>query len=235
MSSLDVLNQELYDVSVAAALLRVPQSTLRWWLEGGERRGRAYPPVLRPSPTGSSVVTWGEVVEAGYLAGYRRGLRVRLADLRDFIGDLRDKLGVPYPLATAKPWVGVGRKLLVEAAERLSPGLMPAMIEPRTGQAVLLPIAERFLARVEFEPEGPDGIAARIRPLGKSSAVVIDPDLHFGAPSVHGVSTEVIDERRRADEPIEAIAAALKIDPLDVLEAIRFERSDWPRLLSAAA
>lgn len=234
MTSVTVLDRELYEVSVAAAVLRVPQSTLRWWLEGGERRGKLYPPVLRPEPTGSSVVTWGEVVEAGYLTGYRKGMGVKLADLRDFIGDLRDTIGVQYPLATAKPWVGVGRKLLVEAAEGLSPGLMPAMIEPRSGQAVLLPIAERFLARVEFEPEGPDGIATRIRPLGKSSPVMIDPDLRFGAPSVHGISTEVVAERVGVGEPIEAIAAAFQIDPLDVLAAISFERSDWPRLLSAA-
>lgn len=234
MNDVTVLDRELYDVSVAAAVLRVPPSTLRWWLEGGERRGRVYAPVLRVEPTGSSTVTWGEVVEAGYLTGYRKGLGVKLSHLRDFISDLRYALGVPYPLATARPWVGVGRKLLVQAASALSPDLAPALVEPRSGQTVLLPIAERFLARVEFEPKGPEGIATRIWPLGKSSPVVIDPNLRFGAPSVRGISTEVLVERLRAEEPIEGIAAAFDIDPLDVLAAINFERSDWPRLLSAA-
>lgn len=97
---LSILNRELYDVTVAAEVLRVPPSTLRWWLEGSERGRRRYLPVLRPEPTGSSVMTWGEVVEAGYLAGYRKGLRVRLWRLRELITLLREELGVPYPLAS---------------------------------------------------------------------------------------------------------------------------------------
>jgi hypothetical protein len=31
----------------AAHLLRVPQSTLHYWLEGGTRRGKQYMPILR--------------------------------------------------------------------------------------------------------------------------------------------------------------------------------------------
>jgi hypothetical protein len=35
-----VLDQEMYTEAEAARLLRVPQSTLNYWLEGGTRRGR---------------------------------------------------------------------------------------------------------------------------------------------------------------------------------------------------
>ncbi|MGH8910680.1 MAG: DUF433 domain-containing protein, partial [Egibacteraceae bacterium] len=68
--SVAVLERELYTVGEAARLLRMPVSTLKWWLEGRPSEGR--PPVLRPEPTGSNAVTWGEYVEAGYLREYRR-------------------------------------------------------------------------------------------------------------------------------------------------------------------
>ncbi len=64
--SISVLDRELYDIPLAASVLRVPASTLAWWLEGGKRNGRLYDPVIRPAPTGSKAVTWGEFVEARY-------------------------------------------------------------------------------------------------------------------------------------------------------------------------
>lgn len=237
MTSPSLLDRELYEASVAAHVLRVPESTLRWWLEGGERRGKPYSPVLRPEPTGSTVMTWGEVVEAGYLAGYRRGQRVKLWRLRDFITLLREEFEVPYPLATARPWVGPGRRLLMEAGERanLEPELRPGLIEPTTGQGLLAGIAEKFLARVEFEPPNvPEGIAARIRPMGKDAPIVIDPEVRFGMPNVHGISTTVLAEKVGADEPIEAIAESYGLSKSDVVAALSYEETDWPLLLTAA-
>ncbi|MEX0874885.1 MAG: DUF433 domain-containing protein [Actinomycetota bacterium] len=236
MAAPSALDRELYEVSVAAGVLRVPPSTLRWWLEGGERRGKTYPPVLRAEPTGSAVLTWGEVVEAGYLAGYRKALQVKLWRLREFMTKLRTELKVPYPLATARPWVGPGRRLLLEASEHIrgEPGLMPILLEPTTGQEVFLPIAEHFLARVEFDGRGPAAIAARIRPLGKSSPVVIDPEIRFGVPAVGGVSTSVLKEKADAGEPVEALADAYGLTKDDVIAALAYEATDWPHILTAA-
>lgn len=232
-----MLGVDLYEVSVAAEVLRIPDSTLRWWLEGGERGGRLYAPVLRPEPTGSNVVTWGELVEAGYLAGYRKGLRVRLWRLRDFITLLREELGAPYPLATARPWVGPGRRLLLEAGERtgLELELRPGLIEPTTGQGVLAGIAERFLARVEFEPpDDPTGEAARLRPAGKDAPIVIDPYVRFGMPSVAGISTAVLAIKSKAGEPVEALADDYGLTIAQVVAALNYEETDWPLLLTAA-
>lgn len=239
MTSADtsLLDSEMYDIPLAASILRLPESTLRWWLEGRTTEKRTYPPVLRPEPTGSSAVTWGELVEAGYLAGYRRTLGVRLARLRDFIALLREELEVPYPLATAKPWVGPGRRLLMEASDRvnLAPDLRPSLIEPTSGQGVLTGIGERFLARVEFEPPGsPDGEVARIRPSGRQGIVVIDPLVRFGVPSVHGISTVVLAEKCAAGETIEALADDYGLEVDDVVAAVSYERTDWPLQLAAA-
>lgn len=97
---ISVLNREMFSEAEAARLLTVPQSTLHYWLEGGERRGRSYRPVLRAEPTGARVVTWAEFIEAGLLRQYRRALRVPMAELRAFIDRLRDHYRVPYPSPT---------------------------------------------------------------------------------------------------------------------------------------
>jgi len=47
MTVMSVLDREMFSEAEAARLLRVPQSTLNYWLEGGERRDKTYKPVIR--------------------------------------------------------------------------------------------------------------------------------------------------------------------------------------------
>jgi uncharacterized protein (DUF433 family) len=228
----ELLDRELYDESLAARTLGVPQSTLHWWLEGGVRRGRHYEPVLRTSPTGARSVTWGEFVEALYLREYRRNLGVPLAGLRNFIGFLRSEINVAYPLAYAHPWVGPQRRLLVRAQESadLPTDLWPAIYEPHSGVTMLLPEAERFLTRVEFDDQD-SGYVIRMYPAGKSSPVVIDPELRFGSPNVFGVPTEALAEQVRAGDLIENIARDFDLELDAVIAALNYENSS--RLIAA--
>jgi uncharacterized protein (DUF433 family) len=219
--SISVLDRELYDVPLAAEVLRMSASTLQWWLEGGKRNGRRYEPVIRPEPTGSKAVRWGELVEARYLLGYRRELGVRLGSLRTFIGQVREALGVPYPLAHQRPWVGEGRKLLVTAQKSSGlPEELWAMWVAESGQIMLTAPAESFLERIEFD----DGIATRLHPAGPESPIVIDPQVRFGTASVHGIPTEALADQVRAGDPIEMIAADFDLPLDDVIAALSYEK-----------
>jgi uncharacterized protein (DUF433 family) len=218
-----LLDRELYDEALAAQILRVPRPTLHWWLEGGVRRDVLYEPVLRPQPTGSKFVTWGELVEARYLREYRKTLGVRLSSLRAFINALRDELGVPYPLAHARPWVGPGRRLLVGAQTQAGlPAELWVCYEPPSGVALLTHPAESFLERVEFDDEE-SGVVVRLRPDGKVSPVTIDPEVRFGAPSVGGVPTEGLAELVDAGDSIESVAKDFDLPLKDVIAALSYE------------
>jgi hypothetical protein len=116
MAAASLLDREMYSEAEAARYLRVPQSTLHYWLEGGERRSKVYAPVIRPEPTGRHApVTWAEFIEAGLLRSYRR-TGIPMAELRAFIELLRDRYQVPYPLADRRPFVS-GRELVLRAQE----------------------------------------------------------------------------------------------------------------------
>ena len=118
MGTVTVLDQELYSKAEAARLLRVSQSTLNYWLEGGVRGGRTYQPVIRPEPRGRRApVSWAEFIEAALLRQYRRERQVPMAELRRFIDLLRERYGVPYPLADKRPYVNE-RQLVIEAQDQ---------------------------------------------------------------------------------------------------------------------
>ena len=64
MTNVEVLDREMFAEAEAARLLRLPQGTLHYWLEGGSQRGKAYRPIIRVEPTGSRTVT-GHVPRRG--------------------------------------------------------------------------------------------------------------------------------------------------------------------------
>jgi uncharacterized protein (DUF433 family) len=101
-------------------------------------------------------------------------------------------------------------------------------VEPQTGVTLLLPPADSFLQRVEFDTEE-DGVAVRLRPNGKDSQVVIDPDIRFGSPTVCGFPTETIAEQVFAGDSVESVASDFDLDLSTVIDALHFEEVDRTR------
>lgn len=221
-----VLQRELYTLNQASRLLDLSPTTLLWWLEGGERRGRPYQPVIRPVSTGSKMLTWGEFVEAGYLRQYRRIHNVPLPHVRQFIDVLRDKLEVPYPLAHFVPYIGAGRKLVLEAQQIAELPVDLWLVVPATGEEIMATApTEQFLSRVDFSEAATDigRVVERIFPDGKTSPVVFDPDYSFGEPTVEGIRTEALAELVLAGEPVEDVAAEYGLSIPLVKAAVSYE------------
>ena len=216
------LHRRVYSLADAAEILRVSPSTLLWWLDGGERRRREYPPVLRTEPTGERSLTWAEFVEAGLLRQYRRDLGVRLHEIRRFVVALREELGVEHPLAHARPWAGEGQRLLVRFQQECDlPGDL-WLIAPVSGQLILLPPAESFLRRVEWDGDLP--VAWRPHD-DAASPVRCRPGRRFGRPAIGGVSTAAIFEHLVGGESEDEVADQFDLDVGNVRWALAYETS----------
>ena len=221
VTNVSMLEREMYSEAEAARYLRVPQSTLNYWLEGGERRGKVYPPVIRTEARGRRApVTWAEFIEAGLLRSYRRS-GIPMAELRTFIDLLRERYEIPYPLADRRPYIA-GRQLVLEAQEQS--GLDPDfwLVANVHGQLMLLPPSDTFLRRVTWDGD----VAARWRPHDdQASPVQIDPDLRSGRPAVGGISTAVVWEHDEAGEDHEEIAADFGLTIDQIRWALAYETS----------
>jgi uncharacterized protein (DUF433 family) len=222
MATVSVLNREMFSEAEAARLLRVAQSTLNYWLEGGVRRGKTYQPVIRPEPLGGRPpVTWAEFIEAGLLRAYRRRHQVPMAELRAFIDRLRDNYDTPYPLAHHRPFV-VDRKLLRKIQEDTHLDADFALVAEVSGQLILTPASESFVQRVKWE----DDLAVGWRPHEDPySPVRMLPNVRFGRPAVRGISTEVLWEHVEAGEDVGEVAEDFGLSPNDVRWALAYETS----------
>ncbi|NDL57818.1 DUF433 domain-containing protein [Phytoactinopolyspora mesophila] len=220
-----VLDRPVMAAREAARQLRMPPSTLVHWLEGGERGGRRYEPVLREEPTGSATITWGEMVEARYVRAYR-DVKVSMQRLRPFIAALREEFGVPYPLAHFRPYIDTNRRLIIELQKDSHlPEELWLVYEPRSKQYMINAYLRRdFLDQVEFEQSGIQA-AFRMRPAGAASPVVMDPRIASAAATIEGIRTEILAEQAQADATIDEIADDFGLTDQQVKAALAYEFS----------
>ncbi|KJE19918.1 hypothetical protein FF36_05815 [Frankia torreyi] len=218
-----VLDREVYSMSEAARLLAVSPARLRGWIDGYTRGEIHYDPVIRPERTGNEAVTWGEFVEAGYLREYRvKG--ISLQKMRIVVQRLRERFGVSYPLAHAKPYV-FGMDVVLAVQEEVGLGSSLSMVRISDGQLVLAPKAQHFFEMVEFAPGAGVGEdeALRLFPDSTSRQVVLDPLRQFGSPVVRSTRTANLYELWAAGESIAEIAEAYELPDADVEAAVRYE------------
>jgi uncharacterized protein (DUF433 family) len=210
----------MYTEADAGRLLRVPQSTLHYWLEGGTYRGKTYRPIIRIERRDSRDVTWAEFIEAGWLAAYRRK-HVSMVELRAFIDELRDRFEVPYPLADRRPLIA-GRKLVYDAQTAAQLGAEYCLVAFADQQLILTGAGEDFVRRVEWEGD----IAVGYKPdPNVGSTVRVRPDVRFGRPAVEGISTEAIWEQVESGEDVEEVADLYELDIADVRWALAYENA----------
>ncbi len=224
------LSRRLYDLAQVDVLLRLSAGTARRWVEGYERAGKMYPPIVRIERTGDNLVTWGEFIEVALLAEYRkRSIAVQF--MREVVTRLRERSGAAYPLAMHHPLV-LGRDVVVEVQDEVGVPEEKRLVRAKDDQLVLAPAFEEFLDRVDFD-DSP--FVQRFLPRGRTSQVQLDPNRSFGQPSIDGIRTETVWEEFTAGDSIRSVADSYRLTVPQTEEAVRFHTDLIVRQAQAAA
>ncbi len=219
----------MYGFGQVDRILGVRAGTSQRWIDGYRRGGKSYPPVIRPERTGDEAVTWGEFIEARLLAEYREE-GVPLVKMRPAVERLREELGTPYPLASAKTWLAVeGRELVRRVEETVGLHRRLRLVVVRNDQQMLAwsPQAQEFADSLNWEEVGSGRskrtVVTSLSPDPAIHSVVVNPLQRFGEPATGGVPTEVIRELYVAGDPIEMIAELYELPQGLVEDAVRYE------------
>ena len=211
-----LLDRDVYGMGQVDRLLGLSRGTAYRWIDGYERRGRRYEPLVRAATSGSETVTWGEFVEVRLISEYRRQ-GVSVFRMRPAIMALRDEFSTDYPLAAAQPFVSAeGRELVLRVQQETN--LRPSLrFVVRSGQTVL-PSLEvyRFQQAADYD----DDMVRRFR---IADNVVIDPEYASGEATITGRRLRVatVAESIAAGEQREAVAEMWDITPQAVDDAVR--------------
>jgi len=226
----DLVNRPIYGLKQIDTLLGLRGGTARRWIDGYDRAGKHYPPVVREITTGEEIATWGEFVETRLLAEYRSA-GVPLLRMRPAVEALREELNTRYPLAAARTWLSAeGRELVRVVEDKVNLDSHLALVVVDSGQVLCWSRqADSFRSAIDWTGVGNDAEPARLRPVAGIDEVVVDPLRGFGEPTVRSVRTEIIAELVQAGESQDSIAATYELERSVVEAAVRYE------LLRAAA
>lgn len=218
-----LLDRRVYALSDVDRLLALPAGTARRWIDGYDRGGVHYPPVVREERTRDEAVTWGEFVEARLLAEFRtRGASMQR--LRPAVVRLREDFG-RYPLAHASPFIDVaGRELVRRVQDQVGISGHEMLVVVRSGQLMMSAPVKDFVQDLAYS-SGPDAQAVSVAPVRFGGVVSLDPLHQHGRPVVRAVPTEVVAEQFRAGESAETIADLFDLTTVQVEQALRFELS----------
>ena len=169
------------------------------------------------SPT-QSYFRAGQDREAGLLRSYRREHDVPLKELRDFIDRLREEFQVPYPLADRRPYVGPGRRLLIDLQDRSHLDPEFCLVAVANGQTVLTAPGEEFYERVDWSGDEPAAWRPHEDPV---SPVRVNPLVRFGMPAIGGISTEAIAGELDGGASLEEVAGDFGLE----IDAVRWAQS----------
>jgi uncharacterized protein (DUF433 family) len=219
----ELINQPLYTLAEAARYSRLPEATLRSWVAG-----RAYPTrqgaaKFRPliiTPSGSSGLSFVNLIEVHVLRAIRRRHKILMPQVRSAIDWVGRELGSDHPLAQ-HTFETDGKDLFVRQLNRL-------LNASQRGQGGLQEVLGHFLKRVEYDSAG---LPRLFFPFTRSSeedavrTIVMDPAISAGRPIIHRtrVTTSILAERYTAGEGVLSLAAEYEIDVSAVEEAIRCE------------
>ncbi|ORA77208.1 DUF433 domain-containing protein [Mycobacterium malmoense] len=214
-----MLDREVYVYAEVDRLIGLHGGTARRWINGYERAGKAYDPILRVKPRDTPWVTWGEFVETRILAEFRDVKNVPIPRLRAAIDELRRQFDTQYPLALMRPYLSVhDRDLTIKDEESEHEVVI------RTGQQLLGD--GRWLANLATlgMDENGEAIIAEIPADRDFPDIVINPMRYSGQPTFVGrrVSPVTIAGMANSGEPHEVLAAEYGLSLRQVDQAIAY-------------
>lgn len=218
--TISLLDREIYGFGQVDRILELSKGTAKRWIDGYERLGTRYEPVVRPEPTGSPTVTWGEFVETRLISEYRSA-GIKIFRMRPAIEALRQEFGVGHPLATARPFLDVEGWELVQRVQDETNLDRSLWFVIRSRQMILPSMAlQRFKKVAEYDDEG------TVIRFNLAENVVLDPDYASGEPTIKGRRLRVSDivEAAAAGESGESIKAMWDLTDDQYSDAVQYSK-----------
>jgi len=221
MTVVSLLDRQVYLYSEVDRLAGLRAGTARRWINGYQRAGKSYEPILRTSAVDTEWVTWGEFVEARMLAEYR-DQNIPTARLREAVAGLREMFDLAYPLAHLGPYLAAESGELEIDRQQVDPSDDPGAMILRTKQLLLAAPSRAVMDRATL---GVDALgqkfAADLIPDPRFPGIVVSPDRLSGQPTFVGrrVSVATIAGMVEAGEAAESLAADYGLSLAQVQDA----------------
>src|SRR5215475_4339527 len=205
-----------YGVIEAAIYLKVPVTTLRYWLTGFGKRD----PIIDPVETEPARLSFLNLLECHALAGMRKTYDLKLPRVRKALRKVSEQFPQPHPLVT-QVFLTDRKDLFIEKLGRF-------INVSKSSDQLNLEFFHIHLERVATDPNGLFKFFPFVREprASEPKLIEINPAVGFGKPVIAGtgISTAIIASRFNARELIVALADEYGCTQEQIEEAIRWEQ-----------
>lgn len=207
----------LYTLAAAAKIIKMPVSTVRWWLRGRDAR---YRPVVKSDSR--HLISFSELLELYVVRILRRDLGVKLLAIRRAL-DYADAAGITRVL--------LSEDLATFNGDILLRGLSESVAISRSGQLALHELISGAVQRINLAganaPLLYPGFAGE-QLVESKFPVSVSPLVSFGLPTIRGyaIRTSVIRARVDSGESAAEVAADYDVPPDLIKAALLFEQAN---------
>ncbi len=205
----------MYELKDAARYARVTTQTVRNW----QRQAANGCRVLAHRESGAAL-SYLQLQELAIVATMRE-LRVELREIRLARDYLSERLGAEFPFAVQRVKTD-GQNILMDGVEGIGNEEVQLLVVNKGGQHAWNHMLIQRFEEFDYIQD----LALRWHIAGKTTPVLIDPRISFGAPMVKGVATWVLSGRWSAGESITEIAYDFSLKEDEVREGLMFEGID---------
>ena len=218
--SLDRRELPSYSIAEAAHYLSMPQATVRYWARGQDH----HLPLIDVPEGAPTLLSFLNLAELHVLAAIRRKHTVPMPKVRTAI----DYLNEHTRAARDKRHPLISKQLETDGLDLFIQRYGTLVNISQAGQVAMREVMRAALHRIERDARG---IPIKLYPFTRSefenapALVVIDPTLSAGRPVIAGtgLATEIIAERYKAGESIDALVQDYERNEAEIEEAIRCE------------
>jgi uncharacterized protein (DUF433 family) len=208
------LELPMYGLAEAALYLRIPMTTLEYWVFGRDK----IRPMIKAASNRPRSLSFMNLLECHMLAAMRKVYDLRLPKIRRAVEHLSANTAFRHPL--------IEQPLYTDTVDVLIKEIDRMVNISRGGQFVIPEIIAVHLERVEYE-KGKFKFYpfVRERSATEPKYIVINPAIGFGKPVIAGtgISTAVIASRFNARESVPDLAKEYGLEDKQIEEAIRWE------------
>jgi uncharacterized protein (DUF433 family) len=213
--TIDIFADPLFTPREVSTYLKIPQSTVYYWLGASSAGNVPLVHHIEPERRGAASVPFAALVEAFVLRALRNELRFTKRQIADTVGDVRNNFGTDFALAS----------------HRIATDGIDIFIRHNDGefaragdhQVLLREVVGDYLRYIRWSPKSEYAASLRLPSFGDDARVIVDPRFGWGAPVVerNKIPVRAVLDLWAAGEPMSVVAREYGLTAPEVEEICR--------------